>query len=267
MPYYKKRQPPAGKSDMPRPPTCSLASADEAKAMNRRRQAVLEFMAGHDLSPTELARRAGLTSPNGLYNFLKGRSSSLSQKTLERIATAFPDTTVDSLSGLERADGGNEAAPDTRLVAIEMAAAAGTWRTSTKAGANLRGHTAVPAHLVPRNTNLFGVRVCEPGAEQLYPPGTILVCRPLMAGETVGSGCRLIVHRRNRGQHEVTVREAVNHDGRVWLCSRSSDPGHQAPVAISSVGSGLARIRGYGIIDVIGIVLATWQPELSAADK
>ena len=40
------------------------------------------FLARHDMTPTDLALRAGMNTPNAIYNFLKGRSDSLSQRTI-----------------------------------------------------------------------------------------------------------------------------------------------------------------------------------------
>lgn len=53
----------------------------------RRRAAIQTFMAATGLRPASWARRAGI-SPNGIYNFLNGRSDSLSQRVLEALALA-----------------------------------------------------------------------------------------------------------------------------------------------------------------------------------
>ncbi len=54
---------------------------------NRRRAALRDFMSAMGLRPAPWAHRAGI-SPNGIYNFLKGRSDSLSQRVLEALSQA-----------------------------------------------------------------------------------------------------------------------------------------------------------------------------------
>ena len=74
-----------------------VAKKDLANAV-RRRRALRDFMAKHDLKPAVWARKAGLKNPNSLYNFLGGRSNSLASKTLEVLARAV-GVTVDDLIG------------------------------------------------------------------------------------------------------------------------------------------------------------------------
>jgi len=62
-----------------------------------RRQAFRLMLAQTGLTPTALARRAGFPSPNLIYNFLHGHSSSLSSRTLARIGEALPHVDVTRL--------------------------------------------------------------------------------------------------------------------------------------------------------------------------
>jgi len=55
-----------------------------------RRYALRELLAQTGLTPTELARRARLPSPNAIYNFLAGRTLSLSSNSLAAIRAALP---------------------------------------------------------------------------------------------------------------------------------------------------------------------------------
>ena len=55
-----------------------------------RRLVLREILAQTGLTVTTLARRAGLPRPNALYNFLSGRSSSLSSNSLAAIRAALP---------------------------------------------------------------------------------------------------------------------------------------------------------------------------------
>ena len=55
-----------------------------------RRYVLRELMAQEGLTPTELSRRAGFSSANAIYNFLGGRSLSLSSNSLAAIRAALP---------------------------------------------------------------------------------------------------------------------------------------------------------------------------------
>ena len=61
------------------------------------RKALADFLDRHHLKPHQLAKQAGFT-PSTLYNFLSGNSSTLSTKTLEKIASSV-GTTVDEILG------------------------------------------------------------------------------------------------------------------------------------------------------------------------
>lgn len=60
---------------------------DRKSSADRRRAALHDFMRVTGLRPAPWARRAGV-SPNGIYNFLRGRSDSLSQRVIEALAEA-----------------------------------------------------------------------------------------------------------------------------------------------------------------------------------
>jgi hypothetical protein len=109
---------------------------------------------------------------------------------------------------------------------------------------------------------LFGARVCRPGAEYLYPDGTILIWRPMTRpDEQVPAGSRLIIQREQNDRLEFTVREWAVEDGRTCLKAYSPilvpvepSPGparRGRPRASSRVGQPL----------VLGVVLASWRPE------
>jgi transcriptional regulator with XRE-family HTH domain len=55
-----------------------------------RRQALRDLLRREGLTLTELARRAGMRRANALYNFLHGRSLSLSSRSLTAIRAALP---------------------------------------------------------------------------------------------------------------------------------------------------------------------------------
>lgn len=68
---------------------------------DRRRRALRDFMELEGITPSRLAREAGMKSPNALYNFLSGRSNSLSQETYERLVRSRPGIRMRELTGVE----------------------------------------------------------------------------------------------------------------------------------------------------------------------
>lgn len=62
-----------------------------------RRYVLREILAQNGLTVTALARRAGLPSPNALYNFLNGRTLSLSANSLAAIRAALPHVDLTGL--------------------------------------------------------------------------------------------------------------------------------------------------------------------------
>lgn len=65
----------------------------------RRRQALRAIMDRFKIKPYDLARAAGFSTPNALYNFLRGETFSLSYATYERLAAVLPGVTIDMLAG------------------------------------------------------------------------------------------------------------------------------------------------------------------------
>lgn len=75
------------------------SEAEKGGAEERRRAALKRAIKQFDVSPAELARKAGLKSANLLYNYLTGRSKSLSVDTVERLAKALPGENIAALLG------------------------------------------------------------------------------------------------------------------------------------------------------------------------
>lgn len=89
----------------------------------RRRGGLSGALELYRLTPAELAKRAGLPSPNLIYNFLKGYSEALSLETVERILTALPSLSFDQLVGWRPYDeiGNLVAEPSPTLSADQLA--------------------------------------------------------------------------------------------------------------------------------------------------
>ena len=96
-----------------------------------------------------------------------------------------------------------------------------------------------------------------PGADLLYPDGSILLCHRLVAPNSdLIAGARYIVQRCRRGKLELTVRELRRVDGQAWLWPCSTKPDHHEPLRLETVDAATC-----GTVAIIGIVVASWQPE------
>ena len=220
-------------------PCASPAPAAGAAARaNRWRDALRWLLTKHRLLPADLARRIGAPNPNLIYNFLSGRSHSLSQETLERICAALPGTEMCDLFGPARLR------PATCLIVAE--AVAGAVQDSFMLPPALQHLMSLPGAW-GHSPELFGVRVGLPGAGRLYRAGSLLLCRPYDGGggSDLAAGCRVIVQQPLGAGVEVTVRE---------LALRPA-PGRPAadPDAL--------RWPAHPSICLAGIVIASWQPE------
>ncbi len=244
-----------------------VGNQTRAQARRDAFKAVLERL---DLSPTELARRAGLTNANAFFNFLNGRSGSLSQETVDKILAVLPGVSPEELTAQLPPDAAYRsaspwAAPGTGWPILIYEAEAGVWRQSAKLPPTRWASVPMPTDLPSPGPAAFAVRIKGAGAERLYSWGTVAICLPLPELlPLVHSGCRILVHRERVGRHELTLRELVIDGGKAWLWPRSSHPEHQIPVAVPWPlrEPGLAYGSGADELVLIkGVVIATWQPE------
>jgi len=81
----------------------------------------------------------------------------------------------------------------------------------------------------------FGLEVRGNSMNEIYPPGTTLVCAKLHDLERNPKvGEKVIAYRRNTEGVEATVKELRQaEDGTYWLWPRSTDPNHQSPLPLS----------------------------------
>ena len=250
-------QPPAGRTAS-RELATAQGKADTVDAA-RRRRAIRHFLDRHDITAANLAHRAGLPNANAIYNFLSGRTGSLSQGTLERIAAVFPGTSIDELTGRFET---SSCSGDHTEVPVVSEAWPGRWRVPVPMPAQ-PPVVIVPASLLTRAAgDLFAVRVSGPGAERLYQPGAILVCRPFEPTDSrLPAGSRIVVVRERSREVETTIHELVIDGDRAWLWPRSDRPEHQVPLSVPwplpvvTTGSHGTRIH------LKGIVIASWQAE------
>lgn len=244
-----------------------IGSEDRAEA---RRDAFKAMMHRLDTYPTDIARRAGLSNANSLFNFLSKRSASLAQSTLDRIVAAFPGTRADEWTGRLPPDpafrpGNLWAVARGGWPVLTCEAEAGAWRRSARLPPQKWVLVPMPSDLPPPGPLAFAVRLKGRGADLLYPVGTVAVCLPLQQMlPSISTGCRVLVRLERRQRHELTVKELVIEEAQAWLWPRSSDPVHHAPIAVPwplhgpvAVGAGVDAT----LLSIEGAVVATWQPE------
>ena len=252
--------------------------ADAAQAQLRR-EAFRAFLAVHNLTAAELARRAGLPTANALYNFLNRRAGSLALPTIEAILRACPGTTAGDIIGHPPARGGeandNTARPQVLTVPLVCETGvqpADTYLGVLESGPASRAHISVPAMrapaipvppgTVPPGDDLFAVRVTAPGAERLFAAGSLLVCQKLPdVADDLPDGTLVILRCRYSRVTRVDVREVGHFHDRIWLWQHSTHPHHQQPQPGPEPLWGSIRVPGGETITVIGVVLASWQPE------
>jgi hypothetical protein len=204
--------------------------SDPARAVIRRK-ALRACLDAAEMTETDAARAAGMPTPNALYNFLKGRTASLSQSTLEALSRVVPGATLASLTGAETPD---NVAPTVRPIQVRAAATAGLMQAAFDMPQAQQYKIVAPITDAMHAQGAFGVEIREPGAEKLYPKGSQLICIPLTSfdGE-ITNGKHLILQRIVKGRVEVTVREITIEATEAWLWLRSTHPNYQAPVQMA----------------------------------
>ncbi|MGG5810896.1 hypothetical protein [Falsiroseomonas sp. CW058] len=194
----------------------------------RRRRALQEFIRANELEPAAWARQAGFKSANAIYNFLKGRASSLSADTYERLASAVPGATVAQLTG-ERVAGRPALSHNIRIREI---AASGVLRLSPELPSDEQEGASIPEGPM-RARGAFGVRLEGEDMDLDWPPGTIFVVVPLVMHGAPDEHSIVLLRRMRGRKFETFIRE-LRRDPivpeRGWLWPRSSHAEHQAPM-------------------------------------
>jgi hypothetical protein len=211
-----------------------------------------------------------MPTPNALYNHLRGDSASLSQVAIEQILTAFPDATLADITGIRgpRAEetppaavAAAAAASPARPFLVQVVAETGTTPTD-RAAVEPTMQVSVPAGTVPPAPDLFAIRVAAPGSEYLFAIGSLLVCQRLRDDvEDLPDGTLVILRARSNGNTRVDVREAEHFNGRLWLWLRSTHPDLQQPLPGPAPLTAPTRVTGGETITILGIVVASGQPE------
>jgi len=255
------RPPPSASPGEMRSITSSATlSSPEAR---RRRKALRDFLTARGLTATDLARKVGMPTPNAIFNLLNGYSASLSVDAVERILCACPDSSFAEIVGLPSQEGRPPAAPRSEWpypnVVVSTIVQAGTWRRSFSI--RPEGWMLLPLSrdFVPIEGVMFGARVHEPGAELIYPAGSILICRYISAGQEHPLGRRLVVARHRGPRQEVTVRELATLDGCRILRAVTAHPEHRDNIPMPVPSETTIALPNEERIELVGYVVASMQ--------
>jgi hypothetical protein len=234
----------------------------------RRRAGLRRLMQAKSINPTTLAHMIRAPTANALFNFLNGATKSLSLDTIERIMLAFPDVSFRDLVGIDTEKSTDDAAAasiSTVFVSIEARSA--VWQPQFELPVD-KWTPLIPPDLIGRDAaELFGVRVKWPGAELLYPDGSVLVCQRLIAGNSEPQhGHRYVVQERRGKRSRVTIQEARVFEGRMWLWPRSSHPRHQTPTLLGSDLATTSSVNNEPMVSLKGLVVGSWQPDVLLQD-
>lgn len=234
-------------------------------AGQRRRRALQEFLRARDMRLADLARSLGLTTANAFYNFTNGYSDALSLPMIERILDVHPDGSFEELTGRPPRSAGQPPVPRRlpswvpHLVVVRMEARAGLWRGSTELPPERTLLLPLPRSVRLAGAPAYGVIVATPGAERVYPAGSLLVVRPHDGRRILPEGARVIVHHRRLRRVEVTVREVRYLDGELWLASCSTAADHQQALRPTPPPS--RRQASTETVDIAGAVIWALVPE------
>jgi transcriptional regulator with XRE-family HTH domain len=183
---------------------------DDKTANDRRRHALKRFMRQYDMTPADLARKAGLKGANLLYNYLSGRSNSLSVDTLERISKVVPGQNVASLIGASKF----ESFKGVTAVSVVYRLKHGTFTDSAYIRPEQQYQVGVRDAL-PEGA--FGAEVSDDAMGGVYEPGSVLIVCPMKSLKAdLAAGMRVVARRLDDlvGREEVAAWEiAKGKDG------------------------------------------------------
>jgi SOS-response transcriptional repressor LexA len=228
----------------------------------RRRKALRRIMDEHGLKPASWAKKAGLRSANPIYNFLAGRSRSLSAETSEALATAIGVDVGSILANAELTPAHNEV----QTVYIRGHVSAGEWQEAVEWPRSDWRPMTLPKANLHRSTRSYFLEVRGNSMDELYPPGSYLECVPMTDYEGPWkTGLKVICIRTDRtGLHEVTCKEFwIREDGaQAWLRPRSSDPSHRPYQLPWPPGDGESRADGIEEIRIAAVVVRSIRSEV-----
>jgi hypothetical protein len=230
--------------------------SDVESSAEKRRVALKKVLNERGINPTDLASMCGWGTPNVIYNFFAGRTTQLSTQKYEEICKALPGITVSDLTGGTV----KKTAPQ---VLVKTECRAGYLRDTFSLPASKIRELPLPVDDAARVAGAYAAVVRHPGAESIYPEGSLLLCIPVdrFEGE-ITRGRRLLVERLVDTKLEVTVREVQEDaEGRFWLSQRSTDPRFSDAVKLPQQISGKPWREKGEKYAIAGIVIGAFVPE------
>lgn len=191
-------------------------------------------------------------NPNTLYNFLNGRSDSLSQSTLEALAGAegvppsqlLGEGVVPLVSGV-------------RSITVLGTVQAGSWVDAIEWPEDERYSISVPL-IDAVYQDAYGLVVRGDSMDQIYPDGSIIFAVDIYRYKEKLVNKDIVICERSdsAGHVEATVKELIfDPSGIAWLWPRSSSPQHQQPIQVSEPGLRGAHLSGGITVRVHSIVV------------
>lgn len=235
-------------------------------AGNRRRRAFKAFMAARPgLEPAEWARRAGLSNPNQIYNFLNGLSQSLGLNTIEALATAEKVTIAhlfdESVTAVTTSG---------RVLGLYGFVQAGQWREIEELRLDEPKMIPVPAAEINFGESYL-LEIRGDSMNEIYPHGTLVEVVDLPKYNfALASDDKVIVNRRDRnGLIEMTCKQFVLDDRGAWLRPRSTAPDHQEWISVpwppQEADEDMPRADGIEAIWIVAIVVRAHKVEVGSA--
>lgn len=185
------------------------------------------------------------------------------QPTIQRWESGKRLPDLDGLDSLAKALGVTAGALLDGTAAVELGprlfvkgdVAAGVWKSAVERHPDeweaFTGRPDVHAKAEHR----FGLRILGDSMADVFPHGTIVECVSVFGGIEPKPGRRVVIVRTNEdGEHEATVKELVEQDGKLYAVPRSPNPVHR-PIDLSAPEPGIVETR------ITAVVVASIRPE------
>lgn len=214
----------------------------------KRRDALRSFIRENELEIAKWAKDSHV-SANSIYNFLGGRSDSLS-------ITAYGKLARTANAPMWRLTGEHPEPPSPTSIYVVGAVEAGVFVEATEWDENQWYPIDVPVpERFRRKAKALEVR--GQSMSQVYTEGSVVIYIEVADFRAPKSGDRVIVYRRMKtGEVEATVKEYIEQDGGAWLWPRSHHPDHQQPIKVD------ADTDGVETVEIHGIVIGSYKPEI-----
>lgn len=200
---------------------------------------------------TGLAAALGVAPPR--INEIVGGGRKVQVEELHILAHYLQLSTIEVVNALTSEQ---DVTGDWVTVSVKGAVEAGQWNADAQWPVQEWYPIPMPIPERYRKFKSFGLEVRGYSMDEVYPPGTTLLCVSLQElNREAESGERVVVERHNRaGDVETTVKEYhKGPSGERWLMPRSTRPEHRAPLA-------LAQHDTESVV-VVAVVIGSFRPE------